>query len=463
MKTSDSLFSQNELCQSKISHVTNAKQAGFASCSPSSSQKEPLAYRMRPTSLDNYVGQEHILGKTGILRRAIERDMLSSIILYGPPGTGKTTLASIIARHTKSAFGKLNAVLQGVQQIREEVEKAVQIRCESARRTILFVDEVHRWNRSQQDALLPYVENGTIILIGATTENPFFEVNKALLSRSRVFELKPLQKTDLEKILYQTFHDKERGYGAFNIVLEDGVMESLISHSKGDARVLLNTIETCVELTSPSWPLSENEEIFITQASLSDVLQCPQVLYDKKGDYHYDVISAFIKSIRGGDADAALYYLALMCAAGEDPHFIFRRLLILACEDVGLACPEAITVVASCKDAFDMVGFPEGNYFLSHATLYLATREKSNSTSAFFSALALAKEKQCEVPLHLKDPSRDSALSHGKGYLYPHDYEGHWVAQQYLPDALTHHVFYHPSEQGAEKDVKTKLEKRGRK
>ena len=459
MKQNDSLFNQNELFQAKTVKTTQL-QTEDESPFEVPYKKEPLAYRMRPTSLDNYVGQEHILGKDGILRRAIERDLISSIILYGPPGTGKTTLASIIAKHTQASFGKLNAVLQGVQQIRDEVEKAVHTRRTSGRRTILFVDEVHRWNKAQQDALLPYVENGTIILIGATTENPFFEVNKALLSRSRVFELKPLQKTHLEKILYQAFHDKENGYGKFNIVLEDGVMESIILHSGGDARVLLNTIETCVELASPSWPLSEDVEIVITQAFLSNALQSPQVLYDKKGDYHYDVISAFIKSVRGGDADAALYYLSLMCAAGEDPHFIFRRLLILACEDVGLACPEAITVVTSCKDAFDMVGFPEGNYFLSHATLYLATRDKSNSTKAIFEALSCAKEVQCQVPLHLKDPSRDSALSHGKGYLYPHDYEGHWVMQQYLPDELIGRVFYHPSEQGAEKEVKNRLEQR---
>jgi len=462
MKTSDSLFGQAELSQFKASKNEGEKLSEEQIQSSTQSRKEPLAYRMRPASLEEYVGQEHILGKDGILRRAIERDLISSIILYGPPGTGKTTLASIIASHTKASFGKLNAVLQGVQQIREEVEKAVQTRKHTGRRTILFVDEVHRWNKAQQDALLPYVENGTIILIGATTENPFFEVNKALLSRSRVFELKPLQKAHLEKILYQTFHDKEKGYGNFNIVLEDGVMESIITHSGGDARVLLNTIETCVELASPSWPLKEEEEVVISMTSLSNVLQTRQVLYDKKGDYHYDVMSAFIKSVRGGDADAALYYLALMCAAGEDPHFIFRRLLILACEDVGLACPEAIAVVTACKDAFDMVGFPEGNYFLSHATLYLATREKSNSTKAFFEALSCAKEVQCEVPTHLKDPSRDSALSHGKGYLYPHDYEGHWVSQQYLPDELVGRVFYRPSEQGAEKDVKMSLEKRRR-
>ena len=493
MTSHDSLFDQNELFQSKSTQTLNTnissntsnlrgmnnreeqrmpneKQNYFATQSflnqdereADEARSAPLAYRMRPTSLEDYVGQEHLLAKNAVLRRAIERDLISSIILYGPPGTGKTTLAQIIAHHTKASFAILNAVLQGVQQIRCEVEKAVQTRKSTGRRTILFVDEVHRWNRAQQDALLPYVENGTIILIGATTENPFFEVNKALLSRSRVFELKPLTKSDLEKIFYQAFHDKERGYGSYNITLEDGVMEGIITYSGGDARVLLNTIESCVELLSPSWPLNENEEMTITLESISNVLQTRQVLYDKKGDYHYDVISAFIKSVRGGDADAALYYLALMCAAGEDAHFIFRRLLILACEDVGLACPEAISVVVACKDAFDMVGFPEGNYFLSHATLYLTTREKSNSTSAFFHALGLAKEIQCEVPTHLKDSSRYSSLSHGKGYLYPHDYEGHWVAQQYLPDALIGRVFYQPSDQGAELEVKEKYKKQAR-
>lgn len=428
--------------------------------SSSSCTKEPLAYRMRPQNLSEYVGQEHILGDCGILRRAIERDLLSSLILYGPPGTGKTTLAYLIAKHTKAAFRTLNAVLSGVSQIREEIDLAKTLRQQEKVRTILFVDEVHRWNKAQQDALLPHVENGTIILIGATTENPFFEVNKALLSRSRVFELKSLSNHHLEQILYQAFRDKERGYGKLEVELEEGVAESMIASSKGDARVLLNTIEFCVSVSGESWPLREGDKLFISMKTLLQVVQKKHVLYDKKGDYHYDVISAFIKSVRGGDANASLYYLALMCEAGEDVHFIFRRLLILCAEDVGLACPEAVAIVTAAKDAFDMVGMPEGNYFLSFATLYLATRPKSNSVGGFFSALSYAKEHQLEVPSHLKDPSRDSALHHGEGYLYPHDYSGHWVFQQYLPDGATAEIFYTPTEEGQEKAIKEMLEKR---
>ena len=418
------------------------------------SKKEPLAYRMRPQTLSEYVGQEEIVGEGRILRRAIERDLLSSIILYGPPGTGKTTLAYLISKHTKASFSSLNAVLSGVQQIRDEIQKAITIRKVQNKKTILFVDEVHRWNKAQQDALLPYVENGTIILIGATTQNPFFEVNQALLSRSRVFELKLLTDVDLKKILSLVFTDEKRGYGKFNIVLEDEVTEKLIASSGGDARILLNTLEFCVETSSPSWPMKDGEVIKVSLKALENAIQTKHISYDKKGDYHYDVISAFIKSVRGGDANAALYYLALMCEGGEDPNFIFRRLLILSAEDIGLASPEAINIVMSAKNAFDMVGFPEGYYFLSFATLYLATCDKSNSVGGFFEALSYVKENKHEVPSHLKDPSRDSILSHGKGYLYPHDYEGHWVAQQYLPDGAQDKVFYHPSNEGKEKEIK---------
>lgn len=426
----------------------------------SNEKREPLAYRMRPQNLSEYVGQDEVIGENSILRRAIERDLISSIILYGPPGTGKTTLAYLIAKHTKAYFTSLNAVLSGVQQIRDEIQKAINIKRSQNKRTILFVDEVHRWNKAQQDALLPHVENGTIILIGATTQNPFFEVNQALLSRSRVFELKLLNNKDLEKILHSVFNDEKKGYGKFNIALEDGVQEKLIASSGGDARILLNTIEFCVETSSPSWPMKEGEVIKVSLKTLENAIQTKHISYDKKGDYHYDVISAFIKSVRGGDANAALYYLALMCEGGEDPHFIFRRLLILSAEDIGLASPEAITIVTSAKDAFDMVGFPEGYYFLSFATLYLATCDKSNSVGGFFEALSYVKEAKHDVPLHLKDPSRDSSLSHGKGYLYPHDYEGHWVAQQYLPDGASDKIFYHPSNEGKEKEIRERLEKR---
>ena len=469
MSQTDSLFSQLDFAQEPKKAKSLEQENADLNQETSSIQtgkkahiKEPLAYRMRPESLDEYVGQEHLLGENSILRRAIERDLISSIILYGPPGTGKTTLAYLIAKHTKAAFTSLNAVLSGVQQIRDEIQKAQRIKQTEHRKTILFVDEVHRWNKSQQDALLPHVENGTIILIGATTENPFFEVNKALLSRSRVFELKLLEQQDLEKILYLAFHDTKRGYGKFNIVLEDGVTRKLIASSCGDARILLNTVQFCVETSAKHWPPEENEEIRVSLATLSQIIQTKHISYDKKGDYHYDVISAFIKSIRGNDADAALYYLALMCEAGEDPHFIFRRLLILSCEDVGLACPEAISIVHAAKESFDMVGFPEGYYFLAFSTLYLATREKSNSVCGFFEALSYARENQFDVPSHLKDPSRDSSLSHGKGYLYPHDYPNHWVKQQYLPDKALGKVFYHPTAEGKEKEIKMRLEERKR-
>ena len=448
----NSLFDDSEFAfESKIDRF---EEPSFTS------KKEPLAYRMRPQNFAEYVGQESVIGENSILRRAIERDLVSSIILYGPPGTGKTTLAYLISKHTKASFTSLNAVLSGVQQIRDEIQKAITIRKVQNKKTILFVDEVHRWNKAQQDALLPHVENGTIILIGATTQNPFFEVNQALLSRSRVFELKLLCNEDLEKILAIVFSDEKRGYGKFNIVLEDGVKECLIASSSGDARVLLNTLEFCVETSSPSWPMKEGDVIKISLETLKAAIQRKHISYDKKGDYHYDVISAFIKSIRGSDADAALYYLALMCEGGEDPSFIFRRLLILSAEDVGLACPEAITIVTSAKEAFDVVGLPEGYYFLSFATLYLATCDKSNSVGGFFDALSYVKENKHDVPSHLKDASRDSVLSHGKGYLYPHDYEGHWVSQQYLPDGVQDKVFYYPSTEGKEKEIKMRLERR---
>lgn len=457
MKKEESLFDYVEISPfSKDENIENS----YIDSVKNANEKVPLAYRMRPQSLDAFIGQEHIIGKDGILRRAIERDAVSSIIFYGPPGTGKTTLAYLIAKHTKAFFVSLNAVLSGVQQIRDEIQKAQNRKRQQARKTILFVDEVHRWNKSQQDALLPHVENGTVILIGATTENPFFEVNKAIISRSRVFELKRLEKHHLEKILYNVFHDREKGYGNFNITLENGVLENIVSSSAGDARILLNTIEFCVEVSSKCWPPKNGDEIVVSLSTLMDITQKKHISYDKKGDYHYDVISAFIKSVRGGDVDAALYYLALMCEAGEDPHFIFRRLLILSVEDVGLACPNAISIVYSAKESFDMVGMPEGKYFLSFATIYLATRPKSNSVSAFFEAESYAKEHNGEVPLHLKDSSRDSCLSHGKGYLYPHDYEGHWVAQQYLPDCALGKVFYKPSNEGDERAFKEILEKR---
>ena len=424
--------------------------------------KEPLASRMRPQTLDEYIGQDHIVGRGRLLRRAIAADQLTSVIFYGPPGSGKTTLARVIANHTKSNFITLNAVLTGVADIRNSIKQAEDYYNLYSRRTILFVDEVHRWNKAQQDALLPWVENGTIILIGATTENPFFEVNKALVSRSRVFQLKPLTKDDLKKAADQALKNNDRGYGHWNVEFEEGALEHLIDTANGDARSLLNALELAVETTPEKWNPHGNppepaygSTIFISKEAAEESIQKKVVLYDRDGDYHYDIISAFIKSLRGRDPDGAMYWLARMVRAGEDPHFIFRRMLISACEDTGLADPMAIAIVTACEEAFDRVGLPEGRYHLAHAALYLATCPKSNSSMAFFDALSSVESEDAEVPNHLKDSSRDAeGFGHGSGYLYPHAYRDHWVAQQYLPDALMGRVFYTPSTQGYENKIR---------
>ncbi|MCQ2587481.1 MAG: AAA family ATPase [Treponema sp.] len=429
------------------------------------SSNEPLAARMRPRNLDEYIGQDHIVGKGRLLRRAIAADQLTSVIFYGPPGSGKTTLARVIANHTKSNFITLNAVLTGVADIRESIKKAEEYFNLYSRRTILFVDEVHRWNKSQQDALLPWVENGTIILIGATTENPFFEVNKALVSRSRVFQLKPLTSEDLKKAAEMALSDKDRGYGKWKVFFEEGALEHLIDTANGDARSLLNALELAVETTPEKWnPLAQppvpafGSEIYISKEAAEESIQKKVVLYDRDGDYHYDIISAFIKSLRGRDPDAACYWLARMVRAGEDPHFIFRRMLISACEDTGLADPNAITVVNSCAAAFDRVGMPEGNYFLSHAALYLSTAPKSNSSMAFFDALSSVEKEDADVPNHLRDANRDAeGFGHGSGYMYPHAYKDHWVAQQYLPDSIRGRIFYTPSTQGYEGTIRSEV------
>src|SRR5574344_2501399 len=429
-------------------HTTLTEQAGTENSSilnmedslfsATVQSREPLASRMRPRNLNEYIGQDHIVGKGRLLRRAIAADQLTSVIFYGPPGTGKTTLARVIANHTKSNFLTLNAVLTGVANIRDAISKAEEKKNLYGRKTILFVDEVHRWNKSQQDALLPWVENGTIILIGATTENPFFEVNKALVSRSRVFQLKKLTDDNLKEIAIQAIKDEERGYGKYKVEFEEGALEHLINVSGGDARSLLNALELAVETTPDHYPPAPGSRIYITKETAEESIQQKAVLYDKEGDYHFDVISAFIKSLRGSDPDASLYWLAKMVAAGEDPRFIFRRMMISACEDVGLADPNAIVVVEADAAAFDRIGLPEGRFHLAHAALYLATCPKSNSTLGFFDALSdVEKEKDNEVPNHLKDVSRDSeGFGHGEGYMYPHAYKDHWVAQQYLPSAL---------------------------
>ncbi len=418
----------------------------------------PLAARMRPRRLEEFVGQEHILGEGKLLRRAIESDRLfSSIILWGPPGSGKTTLAQIIAAHSRSAFVTLSAVMAGLPELRQVIQEARERRRLHGRRTILFVDEVHRWNKAQQDALLPHVEDGTVIFIGATTENPYFEVISALVSRSRVFRLYPLTEEQLERILERALQDAERGYGARKVILDAEARAHLIHVAGGDARNLLNALELAVESTPPD----AEGRIHITLAIAQESIQRRAVLYDKEGDIHYDTISAFIKSVRGSDPDAALYWLARMLYAGEDARFILRRLLILAGEDIGLADPMGLVVAAAAAQAFDYIGMPEGIYPLVEATLYLATAPKSNSTQAYFKAMALIEQEGAgEVPDHLKDSHRDrEALGHGKGYRYPHQAEGHFVPQQYLPKELLGTYFYRPSTEGYEAEVQQRLER----
>ncbi|NOZ28790.1 MAG: AAA family ATPase [Chloroflexi bacterium] len=421
-------------------------------------KEAPLAARMRPRTLDEFVGQEHIIGPGRLLRRAIQADQLSSIIFYGPPGTGKTTLARIIANTTRAHFIAINAVLAGVKDIRAAIKEAQERRGRFGQRTILFVDEVHRFNKAQQDALLPWVENGTVILIGATTENPYFEVNKPLISRSRIFQLKPLTEDDLREIARRALADPERGYGKLKVHIDEDALDHLVNVANGDARALLNALELAVETTPPG----PDGVIHIDMAVAEESIQRRAVLYDKEGDAHFDTISAFIKSLRGSDPDAALYWLARMVYAGEDPRFIFRRMLIFASEDVGLADPNAIQVVTACAQAFDYVGLPEGRFHLAQATIYLATAPKSNSTMGFFDALKVVEqEREAEVPAHLRDASRDAeGFGHGQGYLYPHAYRDHWVAQQYLPDALQGRVFYQPSDQGYEARIREEVARR---
>ena len=420
---------------------------------------QPLAYRMRPRTLEEYIGQEHIVGKGRLLRRAIQADQLSSVIFYGPPGTGKTTLARVIANTTKSSFATLNAVLSGVKELRYEIDEARSRQQHFGKRTMLFVDEVHRWNKSQQDALLPWVENGTFILIGATTENPYFEVNSALVSRSRIFQLLPLETEHLFAIARQALCDSERGYGKWKIEFEDGALEHLVDIANGDARSLLNALELAVETTVDRFPPPEGTRIAITKEAAEESIQRKVVLYDKEGDYHFDIISAFIKSIRGSDPDAALYWMARMVHAGEDPKFIFRRMMISACEDIGMADPYAIMVVEADAAAFERIGLPEGRFHLTHATLYLATAPKSNTAMGFFDALrAIDEEQDSSVPNHLKDGSRDKkGFGHGEGYLYPHAYHDHWVPQQYLPTSLQGKIFYKPTSLGYEAKIRDEV------
>lgn len=421
-------------------------------------REAPLAARMRPRTLEEFVGQEHLVGPGRLLRRAIQADQFSSVIFYGPPGTGKTTLAAVIANTTRSHFETLNAVLAGVADVRRVTSEAQERLALHGQRTILFVDEVHRWNKAQQDALLPWVENGTVILVGATTENPYFSVNRPLVSRSRIFQFKPLTEEDLRSVAHRALTEAERGYGGLKVALHDDALAHLVDVANGDARGVLNALELAVETTPPG----DDGTIVLDMTVAEESIQRRAVLYDKDGDYHYDTISAFIKSLRGSDPDAALYWLAKMVYAGEDPRFIFRRMLIFAGEDVGLADPGALRVVNACAEAFDRVGLPEGRFHLAEAALYLATAPKSNSILAFFDALSVVeRERESEVPTHLRDSSRDKeGFGHGEGYLYPHAYRDHWVAQQYLPDALQGRTFYQPGEQGYERSIREQVARR---
>jgi putative ATPase len=438
----------------------------------------PLADRMRPQTLEDIIGQDHIVGPGRLLRRAIQADRLSSLIFYGPPGTGKTSLARVIANTTRASFESLNAVLAGIKDIRQAIDRADERRRLYGKRTILFVDEVHRWNKAQQDALLPWVENGTVILVGATTENPFFEVNRALVSRSRVFQLKPLGRADLEETARRCLADRERGYGRWQVAFEPGALEHLVEIAGGDARSLLNAVELAVETSvwipqaetgkdgkaaadkapGQGWPPPEGAEIRVSLEAAEESIQRRALLYDRDGDYHFDTISAFIKSVRGSDPDGALYWLAKMIRAGEDPGFIFRRMIILAGEDVGLADPNAIGVVMACAQAFDRIGFPEGNFPLVEACLYLATAPKSNSALNFFDVMKEVEKEDAEVPNHLRDASRDGeSFGHGEGYIYPHAYRDHWAAQQYLPSGLAGKLFYMPGRTGYEGKIREEV------
>ncbi len=419
----------------------------------------PLAARLRPTTLEEFVGQEHIIGRGKLLYRAIKADKLSSIIFFGPPGTGKTTLAKIIANTTKSRFMQLNATTSGIKDIKETVAQARDALGLDGKKTILFIDEIHRFNKTQQDALLPHVEDGTIILIGATTENPYFEVNKALVSRSVLFELKPLTKENIKTILQNALTDEERGMGSYHAKITPEALDFLADIANGDARSALNAVELGVLTTDKN----EEGKIVIDLQVAQECIQKRALNYDKDGDNHYDTISAFIKSMRGSDPDAALYYLARMIYAGEDPKFIARRIVICASEDVGNADPHALQVAVSAAWAANFVGFPEARIMLAQAVTYVACAPKSNAS---YMGINMAMEdvqkvKVKTLPDHLKDSHYPGAgeLGHGLGYKYAHDFPGHYVKQQYLPDELVGKIYYEPTQNGVEKKISESLKR----
>ena len=421
-------------------------------------KESPLASRLRPTTLDEVVGQQHIIGKDKLLYRAIKADKLSSVIFYGPPGTGKTTLAKVIANTTSAEFTQINATVAGKKDMEEVVNKAKELKGMYQKRTILFIDEIHRFNKGQQDYLLPFVEDGTIILIGATTENPYFEVNGALLSRSSVFELRPLSQEEVETLILRAVQDEKKGMGSYHAVIEEDALHFLADLAGGDARSALNAVELGILTT----PRSEDGMIHITLDVTSECIQKRVVRYDKTGDNHYDTISAFIKSMRGSDPDAAVYYLAKMLYAGEDIKFIARRIMICASEDVGNADPMALNVAVSAAQAVERIGMPEAQIILSQAVLYVATAPKSNSAcNAVFAAMDNVKKYKTTVPVHLQDAHyRGSAkLGHGIGYKYAHDYPNLYVKQQYLPDEIKDAVFYEASDNGYEQTIKAHMKR----
>ena len=423
----------------------------------------PLASRMRPTKLEEIVGQQHILGKDKLLYRAIKADKLGSVIFYGPPGTGKTTIAKVIANTTSAEFTQINATVAGKKDMEEVVRQAKDSLGMYGKRTILFVDEIHRFNKGQQDYLLPYVEDGTLILIGATTENPYFEVNGALISRSIIFELKALEKEDVKKLLLRALTDMEKGMGAYDAVADDDALEFLADIAGGDARNALNALELGILTTERGG----DGKIHITLEVASECIQKKTVRYDKGGDNHYDTISAFIKSMRGSDPDAAVFYLAKMLYAGEDIKFIARRIMICASEDVGNADPQALQVAVAAAQAVERIGMPEAQIILSHAASYVASAPKSNAAcNAIFEAMEVVKSTTTTVPVHLQDKHYGGAekLGHGVGYLYAHDFPEHYVKQQYLPDEIVGKSFYHPTDIGYERQIAERLARlRGRK
>ena len=421
--------------------------------------ESPLASRLRPTTLDEVVGQQHIVGKDKLLYRAIKADKLSSIIFYGPPGTGKTTLAKVIANTTSAEFMQINATSAGKKDMEDVVAAAKNNQGMYGKKTILFIDEIHRFNKGQQDYLLPFVEDGTIILIGATTENPYFEVNPALLSRSVIFELKKLSTEDIRTLLLRAVNDTEKGMGSYHAQMDDDALEFLADMANGDARAALTAIELGILTTDRS----EDGIIHITLDVASECIQKRVINYDKTGDNHYDTISAFIKSMRGSDPDAAVYYLARMLYAGEDVKFIARRIMILASEDIGNADPQALQVAVAAAQAVERLGMPEARIVLAQAVTYMASAPKSNSAiNAIDKAMRVVQEtKTPPVPVHLQDAHYKSAgkLGHGKGYKYAHDYKNHYVKQQYLPDGLTGEFFYEPSENGYEQQIRAYYKK----